>query len=91
MELLGFRLQMMKEQLKGKMIADLLIAAYRHGAEDLRKIALDKIRADRGIISDEAFRKEMEVQKAPLRLMMDIVCKYILFVVFYDLNLIQYI
>ena len=73
MELLGFRLQMMKEQLKGKMIADLLIAAYRHGAEDLRKIALDRIRADREIISDEAFRKEMEMQRAPLSLMMDII------------------
>ena len=72
MELLGFRLQMMK-QLKGKMVADLLIAAYRHGAEDLRKIALDRIRADRGIISDEGFRKEMELQKAPLSLMMDII------------------
>ena len=72
MELLGFRLQMMK-QLKGKMVADLLIAAYRHGAEDLRKIALDRIRADREIISDEAFRKEMEMQRAPLSLMMDII------------------
>ena len=38
-----------------------------------RRIALDKIRADRGIVSDEAFRKKMEVQTAPLSLMMDIV------------------
>ena len=56
MELLGYRLQMMKEELTGRMIADLLIAAHRHGAEDLRKIALVRIRADKEIISDEAFR-----------------------------------
>ena len=73
MDLLSLRLQQRKEELQGEKIADLLIAAHRHGAEDLRKIALDKIRADRGIISDEAFRKEMEVPKAPLSLMMDIV------------------
>ena len=68
-----FRRQMRKEELPGKMIADLLIADLRYGAEDLRKIALDRIRADRGIISDEGFRKEMELQKAPLSLMMDII------------------
>ena len=73
MELLCFHLQMRKEELPGKMIADLLIADLRHGAEDLRKIALDRIQADRGIISDEGFRKEMELQKAPLSLMMDII------------------
>ena len=55
------------------MIADLLIADLRYGAEDLRKIALDRIRADREIISDEEFRKEMEMQRAPLSLMMDII------------------
>ena len=73
MELLCFHLQMRKEELPGKMIADLLIADLRHGAEDLRKIALDRIQADRGIISDEGFRKEMELQKASLSLMMDII------------------
>ena len=71
MELLGYRLQMMKEELTGRMIADLLIAAHRHGAEDLRKIALVRIRADKEIISDEAFRKQMS--QADPSIMMDIV------------------
>ena len=73
MDLLSLRLQQRKEELQAEKIADLLIAAHRHGAEDLRKIALDRIRADREIISDEAFRKEMEMQRAPLSLMMDII------------------
>ena len=72
MDLLGLQLQMRKEELPGEMIADLLIAAHRHGAENLRKIALDKIQANREIFNDEGFRREMESQKAPLSLMMDI-------------------
>ena len=40
MELLTLRLQMRKEEFPGEMIADLLIAAHRHGARDLRKLAL---------------------------------------------------
>ena len=69
MELLTLRLQMRKE-LPGLMIADLLIAAQRHGAEDLRKIALGKIRANREIFNDPGFRKEME--KVPNTIMMDL-------------------
>ena len=60
MELLAFRLQKMKEELSGKKIADLLIAAYRHGAEDLKKIAMDRLRGNREIFNEEEFRKEME-------------------------------
>ena len=59
-EILALQIQMSKEELPGKMLADLLIAAHRHEAEGLRKIALDKIRADRKIIGDEVFRKGMK-------------------------------
>ena len=59
MELLTFRLQM-KEKLSGKMVAGLFIAAHLHGAENLRKIALDRLRANREIVTDERFRLEME-------------------------------
>ena len=69
MELLTLRLQMRKE-LPGQMIADLLIAAHRHGCEDLRKLALDKIRADREIFNDPGFRKGMK--KVPNGIMMDL-------------------
>ena len=68
MELLTLHLQMRKE-LPGQMIADLLIAAHRQGAEDLRKIAMDKIRVNREIFNDPGFRKEMEV---PNTIMMDL-------------------
>ena len=71
MEILAVRLQMRKEQFSGGLIADLLIAAHRHDADDLRKIALDKIRADKNIIGDEGFRKVMK--KADPTIMMDIV------------------
>ena len=71
MEVLAFSLQMRKEEFSGKMLADLLIAAHRHEAEDLRKIALDTIRSDKKIIGDEGFRKVMK--EADPTIMMDIV------------------
>ena len=70
MEHLGFQLQM-KKKLSGKMVAGLFIAAHRHGAENLRKIALDRLRANREIVTDERFRMEME--GADPSIMMDIV------------------
>ena len=63
-------LQVMKLDLSGEMIADLLIAAHRHESEVLRRIALDKIRGDREIFNDPGFRKEME--EAPNAVMMDL-------------------
>ena len=71
MEHLGFQLQMKKKELPGKMIADILIAAHRHGAEDLWRIALDRIRAEREIVSDEGFRRGVE--GADSSILMDIV------------------
>ena len=59
-EILALQIQMSKEELPGKMLADLLIVAHRHEAEDLLKIALDKIRTDRKIIGDDGFRKAMK-------------------------------
>ena len=63
--------QVMKLDLSGEMIADLLIAAQRHEAEDLRGIALDKIRANRKIIGDKGFREMMK--KADPTIMIDLV------------------
>ena len=53
-------LQVMKLDLSVEMTADLLIAAQRHEAEDLKKIALGKIRGNWGIFNDPEFRKVME-------------------------------
>ena len=71
MENLALRLQMRKDEFSGKMIADLLIAAHRHESEDLRRIALGSIRADRKIFNDQGFRKGMK--EADPTIMMDIV------------------
>ena len=56
--------------LSGEMIADLIITAHRHGAEDIRQIALNKIRGNREIFKDEGFRKGMK--EAPNTIMMDL-------------------
>ena len=60
LDLLALHLQTRKEELPGQMIADLLIAANRHGVGVLRKIAQDRIRGNREVFNDPGFRKEME-------------------------------
>jgi len=70
MEILAVRIQSRKGDLSGGMIADLLIAAHRHEAEVLRKIALDKIRGNREIFNDPEFRKALET--APNSILMDV-------------------
>ena len=59
-----------KLDLKGEIIADLLLTANLHGAEELKRIALNKIRGNRKIFSDEGFRKVME--KADPSIIMDV-------------------
>ena len=58
MDLLCFKMK--TEDVQSKFIADMLIAADRHGSEDLKNVALDKIRADREVLNDEGFRKKMK-------------------------------
>ena len=70
MEILSVSLQTRMEELTGKMLADLLIAAHRHEAEDLRKIALAKIRGNKEIFNDKEFRKGMEAYAS---ILMDVV------------------
>ena len=61
---------MRKEELSGQMIADLLIAAHRHDTEDLRQIALAKIRQNREIFEDPGFKKGLE--EAPNSILMKV-------------------
>ena len=60
MDLLTVQLQKKKEEFSGEMIADLLITANRHEVEELRKLALVMIRANKDIFNDPGFRKEMK-------------------------------
>ena len=46
--------------MKGERIADLLISAYWHGKEELRELAMERIRANREICREEGFKKRME-------------------------------
>ena len=52
--------QMREADMKGERIADLLISAYWHGKEELRELAMERIRANREICREEGFKKRME-------------------------------
>ena len=56
-DLLCFKMK--SEDVKNEYIADMLIAADRHDSQDLKDLALNKLRADRMILNDEEFRKKM--------------------------------
>ena len=52
--------KMWKENITAESIADLLICASRHDAQEMREVALDNIRTDRGICKEEGFKKKMK-------------------------------
>ena len=52
--------QMKEMDIKGEKIADLLISAYLHGKDELREVALEKIRANREIFQEEGFKERMD-------------------------------
>ena len=63
-------IQMREMDLKGEKIADLLISAYMHEKDELRQLAMQKIRANRKICQEEGFIERME--GAPIRIMIDL-------------------
>ena len=69
--------KMKSEDIPSEFIADLLISADRHDSQDLKNVALDKLRADREIINDPGFRKKLQNAEN----------KNILFDIFNELNL----
>ena len=52
--------QMRQVDIKGEVIADLLISAYKHGKEELRELAVERIKADRLVCQEEGFKERME-------------------------------
>ena len=52
--------QMREVDIKGEMIADLLILAYKHGKEELRELAVERIKANKMICKEEGFKERME-------------------------------
>ena len=51
---------MRERDIKGDRIADLLISAYKHGKEELRELAVERIKADRLVCQEEGFKERME-------------------------------
>ena len=63
-------IQMREIDLKGERIADLLISAYLYGREELRELAVERIRAKRKILKEQGFVERMD--GAPIRIMIDL-------------------
>ena len=58
LDLLCFKMKL--GNIKNELIADMLIAADRHNSEGLRAVAMDKLRANRNIIKEAAFKQRMK-------------------------------
>ena len=52
-------LKMKSENIRDEFIPDLLIIADRYQADQMKKLALEKIRANRKILKDEEFKRRM--------------------------------
>ena len=74
-DLLCFKMK--SEDVSSECIADLLISADRHDSQDLKNVALDKLRADREIINDPGFKRKLQNAEN----------KNIIFDIFNELNL----
>ena len=73
MKLLGFKMR--QEKPTGELMAHLLMSADLHDAEDLRDVAVEKIKANRGLLKEEGFERVMK-EKDPsvgLNIMLDLV------------------
>jgi len=58
MDLLCFRMK--EDEVEDEYIADMLIAAQRHDSDELKMIAMNKLRNKKEILSQAAFRKKLE-------------------------------
>merc|ERR1712126_401421 len=54
-----------EDNLKPEILADILIASYRHNNQKLRSVAMEKIRADRSIVYEDEFRKILNKANDP--------------------------
>ena len=67
--------ELRKERPTGEMIAEILITARLHNSKDLKKVALEKIKTNKGLLKDEGFQKVMmnEESTEGLLIMLDLV------------------
>ena len=52
--------KMMAGEFKDDFIPDMLIAAYRHDSQELKNVAMDKIRIKREVLKDKEFVKKLQ-------------------------------
>merc|ERR1711915_584269 len=64
--------QMKETDIQGEIIADLLISAYKHGKDELKELALERIRSNREICQEEGFKEKMDNFGAPAALWVDL-------------------
>ena len=64
--------QMREADINGERIADLLISAYKHGKEELRELAVERIRANREICEEDGFKERMDNFGAPATIWVNI-------------------
>ena len=70
MELLCVKLRN-KDTIKPGTIADMLLTASRHDNKELRALVLDRVRADRGVLHQEEFRRG--VNQVDVNIVLDLV------------------
>ena len=73
MDLLCFRMK--EDEVEDKYIADMLIAAQRHDSDELKMIAMTKLRNKREILSHAAFRKKF---KGDQNILFDLIQEFII-------------
>ena len=49
-----------EEKPTGELLADILITAHLHDSKDMKDVALEKIKANRGLLKEEGFREVMK-------------------------------
>jgi len=72
MDLLCFRMK--EDKVEDEYIADMLIAAQRHNSEELKMIAMKKLRNKKEILSQPAFRKKL---KGDQNILLDLIQEFI--------------
>jgi len=64
-ELFFYKLQ--HEDIKPKIVADILLASHKYSNKKLKELAVEKIRANRDILDDEDFRKTLTLAVEKIR------------------------
>ena len=62
-----------KDDIKPKILADILLASRKHSKKKLKELAVERIRANRAIVGDKDFRKTLNDGGADNDLLLDLI------------------